>query len=450
MGNTSPRKLVGWKEIAEYLRTSTRTAQRWERELGLPVHHAGSSKGYSVFAYADEFETWLKTSKGKTASTSDQKELGNTTDTGTRTSVWRGLKWLAASAIVVLVVGTILVIHRYRAAHHPKVSSITFSGRQLLAWSEGKLLWSYDLGQPTRTLQPEEDVSQKFQILPTRGDPEGGVIVAAPLMQFATGNLSTDAVYCFSSAGKLLWQHAFTDRIRFGGEDCGPRWEIQALMVTGDEAHRSAWCAIGSYPTSVSILVRIDPSGHTTRYFVNYGHLGRLNELHTARGSNILAGGINNETDEGALAVLEEGEPSGHSPQTAALSECDSCPPGQPLRYFLFPRSEVIRVTGPPYNSVMGLLVTNAQIQFMTTEGPGDPLAGIWALYRISESLVPQSVFFSDNYRFTHQRLSAEGKIKHTLAGCPERLKPITVREWSPHGGWENLPLPPVESKPRK
>jgi len=449
MSNTSPRKLVGWKEIAEYLRTSTRTAQRWERELGLPVHHTGSSKGYSVFAFAEEFETWLKTSKGKTASTSDQPGVASSPDVGTRTSIWWRPKWLVALAILVLAAGTILVILRYQTAHRAKVGSITFSGRQLLAWSGGKVLWSYDLGQPTRILQPEEDVSRKVQLLPMSSDPEGGVIVAAPLMQFGAGNVTTDAVYCFTSAGKLLWQHAFTDRIRFGGEDCGPRWEIQSLMVTGDESHSSAWCTIGSYPTSVSILVRIDPSGHTTRYFVNYGHLGRLNELHTARGSNILAGGINNETDEGALAVLEEGEPSGHSPQTGALSECDSCPQGQPLGYFLFPRSEVIRVAGPPYNSVMGLLVTNAQIQVMTTEGPG-ALAGIWALYSISESFVPQSVFFSDNYRFTHDRLSAEGKIKHPLADCPERLKPITVREWSPHGGWENILLPPVESRASK
>ncbi|MGO8815464.1 MAG: hypothetical protein ACLQVG_12485 [Terriglobia bacterium] len=367
MSNVSPRKLVGWKEIAEYLRTSTRTAQRWERELGLPVHHAGSSKGYSVLAYAEEFEIWLKTSKGKTASTSDQRGVGSSTDGGTRTSVRLRPKWLAALAIAAVAAGTTLVIHRYNAAHGPKVSSITFSGRQLLAWNGGKVLWAYDLGQPTRILQPEEDVSQKVQILPREDDRDGEVIVAAPLMLFEVGNLSTDGVFSFSSSGKLLWQHVFADRIHFGGEDCGPRWQIQSLMVTGDGPHSSAWCTICSYPTSVSILVEIDPSGHTTRYFVNYGHLGHLRELHTHGGSFILAGGTNNESDEGAVAVLKEGEPSGRSPQTAGLSECESCPEGQPYRYFLFPRSEVIRVTGPPYNSVMGLLVTNAEAQVMTS-----------------------------------------------------------------------------------
>jgi hypothetical protein len=69
-------------------------------------------------------------------------------------------------------------------------------------------------------------------------------------------------------------------------------------------------------------------------------------------------------------------------------------------------------------------------------------------LYNISEVLVPQSVFFSDYYWFAHEKLSAEGKIKHTLSACPERLKPITVREWSPDEGWKNIPLPPIGSRP--
>jgi hypothetical protein len=196
------------------------------------------------------------------------------------------------------------------------------------------------------------------------------------------------------------------------------------------------------------MVAKIDPSGATTRYFVNYGHLGHLNEWHGRDGSYLLAGGINNESDEGALAVLDETKPSGHSPQAETLSACDSCPPGQPYRYFLFPKSEMIRVTGEPYNVVMGILVTNAQIQVMTFEGTGDPPgAGVWALYGLSEALKPQSVFFSDKYRFTHENLSAKGKIKHTLDACPERLKPIIVREWTPHDAWRNVMLPPIESR---
>jgi len=201
---------------------------------------------------------------------------------------------------------------------------------------------------------------------------------------------------------------------------------------------------------SVAMVVKIDADGNATKWFVNYGHLGQLRELRVGGRTYLLVGGQNNETNNGNLAVLDETRPAGHSPQTGALAECDSCPDGQPYRYFLFPRSEVIRVTGPPYNGVLQIVAGNGRIQVMTTEGTDDPSRGIWslwALYDISEALVPQSVFFSDYYWFAHEKLSAEGKIKHNVGACPERLKPITVREWSPDEGWKNIPLPPIASR---
>ena len=334
MYDASPKKLVGWKEIAEYLRTSTRTAQRWEQEQGLPVHHTGGSKGYSVFAYPGELDVWLRAPAGNTASPSDAPRPATPTGLSTPSSVWRRPKLLAIAAIVVVAASSILAMLRFGVAHRPKIGSITFSGHQMLAWSNGKLLWSYDLGQPTRIPRPV-DLPPKFRLASMNG--EDVVIVAAPLLQFEAGDLSTDGVYCFTSTGKLLWQHVFADRVRFGGEDCGPRWEVETLIATGDGTHRSTWCTICSYPTSVAIVVKIDFSGNATRYFVNYGHLGRLSELHTPGGSFLLAGGTNNESDAGALAVLGETTPSGRSPQTGALSDCDSCPPGQRTATSCFP-----------------------------------------------------------------------------------------------------------------
>jgi hypothetical protein len=445
MSNPSPSKLSGWKEIAGYLNTSVRTAQRWEQELGLPVHHAGSSKGYSVIADVEELESWLAGTEGSRRPTNDQHGQATSTDS-TIPSRRSPRKWLAIAALGVVAAGSVIAVFSYRATHPPKVGSITFSGRQMLAWSNGKFVWSYDFGQPTRVLPPE-NLRRRVCILSSKGDHDGEVIVAAPLLQLEAGELSTDAIYCFSSTGKLLWRHVFTDRVHFGGEECGPRWDISDLTVSGDSKTWSAWCTVCSYPTSVSMVVKIDPSGNTTRYFVNYGHLGQLSEWHAGDGSYLLAGGINNESNEGALAVLDEIRPSGHSPQAEALSECDSCPTGLPYRYFVFPRSELARATSYPYNGVLAILVTNAQIQVITTEGT-DIAGGVWALYGISEALVPQSAYFSDRYRFLHENLSSEGKIKHPLDACPERLKPIAVREWSPQEGWENILLPPVESRP--
>src|SRR5215469_13598177 len=53
--------LNSWKEIAQYLDRGVRTAQRWEHELGLPVHRIGKEKRSPVFAAASELNFWLST-----------------------------------------------------------------------------------------------------------------------------------------------------------------------------------------------------------------------------------------------------------------------------------------------------------------------------------------------------------------------------------------------------
>jgi hypothetical protein len=52
-------RLDSWKEIAAYLRREVRTAQRWERREGLPIHRHSHSKGSSVWALKHEVDAWL-------------------------------------------------------------------------------------------------------------------------------------------------------------------------------------------------------------------------------------------------------------------------------------------------------------------------------------------------------------------------------------------------------
>ena len=54
-----PEILSGWKDIANYLGKGVRTVQRYERELGLPIHRpAGKSLG-SVIATKAELDRWV-------------------------------------------------------------------------------------------------------------------------------------------------------------------------------------------------------------------------------------------------------------------------------------------------------------------------------------------------------------------------------------------------------
>ena len=53
-------RLDSWKEIAPYLDRNVRTAQRWEKREGLPVHRHFHEKASSVYAFKQEVDAWLK------------------------------------------------------------------------------------------------------------------------------------------------------------------------------------------------------------------------------------------------------------------------------------------------------------------------------------------------------------------------------------------------------
>ena len=55
-GDESP--LDSWKEIAAYLQRDVKTAHRWEKQEGLPVHRHHHLSRSSVYAYASELDAW--------------------------------------------------------------------------------------------------------------------------------------------------------------------------------------------------------------------------------------------------------------------------------------------------------------------------------------------------------------------------------------------------------
>jgi tetratricopeptide (TPR) repeat protein len=69
MGISTPEdgapRLESWKEIAAYLKRDVTTAQRWERQEGLPVHRLLHSRSGSVYAFAHELDAWRESRAAK-------------------------------------------------------------------------------------------------------------------------------------------------------------------------------------------------------------------------------------------------------------------------------------------------------------------------------------------------------------------------------------------------
>jgi hypothetical protein len=58
-GNVKSEILNSWKEIARYLDRGVRTAQRWERDLQLPVRRPRGKRRSAVLALPKEIDAWL-------------------------------------------------------------------------------------------------------------------------------------------------------------------------------------------------------------------------------------------------------------------------------------------------------------------------------------------------------------------------------------------------------
>lgn len=52
--------LSGWNDIAKYIKRSVTTAQRYEQNLGLPVHRLGNGPKPPVHALQSELDRWLR------------------------------------------------------------------------------------------------------------------------------------------------------------------------------------------------------------------------------------------------------------------------------------------------------------------------------------------------------------------------------------------------------
>ena len=52
--------LHSWKDISSYIGLAVRTAQRWEHDLGLPVHRPADHNHTAVLAFPEELDAWLR------------------------------------------------------------------------------------------------------------------------------------------------------------------------------------------------------------------------------------------------------------------------------------------------------------------------------------------------------------------------------------------------------
>jgi hypothetical protein len=438
-------RLDGWKAIADYLGRDERTVQRWRKERGMPVHRVPGVKGGTVFAYPGEIERWLLEQSPlhpdlvpPTPEPEPAPTLEPLASADPPRARWIRARrvWLALSGAIVAVVIAVTAALTWRPSVIPE--RVELRGTRLTALATGEILWEYDVTNVggAASVNPPIPTGGSAVLQDITGDGEPEVFAQVVYAPAGSGS-SHNQFICLSANGRFLWTYRPELDLTFGGTRYNGPWRTPHWTTAPDGKKLALWLAVHHQTWWPSALVRLDSTGQPQIRFVHPGHVYYLAHSQSERGSFIAGTGINNEHAAAMLFILRESDPPAVGPyDQASKYACEKCPPGSPIRYFVFPGSELNRVLHGSYNYGYNIVVTTGgglEVSLREVTVPE-----LRSIYRIDSDFRLESVAMSDVYWETHRRLEREGRIEHAADECPERHSK-EVLDWNPHTGWNKV-----------
>jgi len=372
-----PGRLDGWKEIAAHLGRGVRTAQRWERELRLPVRRLGTGGAEVVYAFKEELDAWLL----RQSRTGTEEQIRGSTGDERAVASGRRRGWIAAIALVLLAGATgawaLLTSPRpptsapSEAVGEP--AEVEVVGNNLVARGVTHgLLWSLPFKVPLDDFDPStEGGKANLKRMSAIGDFSG---TGHNEVLLARNTPLDPQLYWFDHAGGLLRTHRIDTDVSFGDHRC-TSVRFSSLFANVDAADPHAfWVAghelAGSFP---SVLQALDASGRVRSEYWSAGFIGAIAVVGMNGRRLILVGSAANETGGAALAVFD-GSAQGSSPAADPAYRCAGCPSGTPLHYLVFPRSRLQAELGQ--NAlVLGISAASGGMIRVRVVQAGDPYA---------------------------------------------------------------------------
>lgn len=407
------RLLRTWKEIAASLGVTVRSAERWEKQAGLPVYRQGGGRKARVFAYSDELQKWLE--QGGMA----LREAGAASQPVRR---WPRLlvpvgilAAVAAAAIVLWQTGVwpARVPHSWRlAAGHLSIED----DRHRLCWD--KVLPPFDAAY-------EVETTDKVLIADIDGDGQVEVVLNyVPRDVVEKGG----SLLCFDHRGRLRWEHQYGVWKTFGNRTFAPTYRgtlLRSVRVHGQYRLLTVANHIIWYPSQVALL---DP--RTGKLVEEYWHPGAiyecvLHDLDHDGQDEVILGAINNPGEglgHAAVAVLDlPFSAAPHSP-VPADSPLPPLTGGGERAYRLFPLPDINRVAGWLPRLARLAVDPHGRILVETTAPESSAI-----VYYLDSSLNVLEFRFSDNFAAVHERYHRQQLLDHSLSATETALlgKPV-------------------------
>ncbi len=382
---TEGDELRSWKEIAEYLGVSIRTAQLWEAERDLPVKRLPGGRS-RVSAALSELEAWKQSSAPPR---------------------WRRRRVAVA---VVLALAVLAVAFLYsRRLRQP--AAFRIEGNSLIVQSpRGRELWRQVFPSPLARHHPGRQAW--FGDVDQDGQTE---VLFVPWTQFG----SAVPLICYSRRGKEKWRFQPGHAVASPVETFAPIFVVREFAVftlsTGQRAIAVSSHHYVHYPSQVALL---SSQGKLLREYWHSGHLYSLKiaDFEGDGVQEIYLGGISNARRAATLVVLDPRTFQGASVETAAPDyQLRGFPPGNERARLIFPRPCISRIF-EPYNAVRDVVVEPERIVVSVYAKNSAPFPTV--IYQFSRDLQLESVVPSDGLYAFHRELEAADKLDHEFGSA--------------------------------
>lgn len=412
-------ELTGWKEIATHLDVSVRTAQGYEKNLGLPVRRQPGEKR-RIFATPADLDAWKQNLEIQSPPSAAVARELPTTNRLTRSRRWLPL---AASLAAVGILASLMWPRDQSSNFHLEANTLIVAG------SKGQELWRHvfpwDLQE---TAYADQNRARHFWLGSLDGKGQAQLLFNAvphKVVEFGT------PVFCFGPKGKIVWQFVPGRSVVDGRDNkMTPPYPSNTLLVVRGKTNAETRVVISSnhYLGQANQVAFLASDGQVVGEYWHPGHLLHLGQVDLDGNGRekLLLAGVNNGDHQATLVVLDPLKISGLvTPQDMEDHRFELLHMGSAKEeaVVLFPRSCIS--AGKPYTRVSALHVNKDRIIAAVSEGIAEPDQGF--VYEFDYKLrvvgvVPTNVVEVERI---HRDLEAQGKLDHSFNSEKEcnRLK---------------------------
>ncbi len=416
---TPSQRLDGWKQIADYLGVSVRTAQGWEESRGLPIRRQPDQDKSRVFLLVADLEQWERSKElqetaqspnagdNGTQSINASASLTPASQNSRRPSRRAWLQMTGLGSVATAAAGFGLAAPRLWRQFHQPPSAYRIDGATLVIFGkDGVELWRYTFPQ-TLDIAFYNTAEPRCLFSDVDGDGNMETLFAYAPRVSAPGGQS---LLCFSGSGATMWQFIPGRSVTYHSSTsfAPPFWvfNIGVVPAAGTRRPRLVVNSIHdwSFPDQVALL---DPA--SGRLESQYWHRGQFRCMAVADIFGkplVLLGGVNDapEYHQATLVALDTTGVAGSSADPDGRPYFDGMAAAKERCAIFFPNTQL---TPAGWFAQVGDIRAE---QERLTVAVFEPIDNEYIVYEFDHDFRLLTVAASDIWVKGYLQLQAEGK----------------------------------------